>query len=288
MFAIRFLSVFFFILLIFRLEAVAQVAIDPKIDLTDTTQVHQLETMRGDLFIGRLITQEEQEITFLSNSGATIAFPASEVFAVTLFETPVEEDERPFHRYQDLFISPTAYNFAKGQKNYRNAQLILNRFDFGATDQYSIGVGTFLPFSVLLRSKWTTDSPSLFNFGVGLDLVFSVSGQEEQKRFVQFFTTTSIGIPQKHFNVGAAAIIDLRNNIASQYLFTVGGAFEIVSHFSILIDTIFIPQAEVKVLPGAGLSWAKGNNRADVGLFYFSDLVIQPVMVPGLAYSRSF
>lgn len=271
------------------LPLAGQVDLDRRIDLQDSTQVHLLETKRGDRFVGHLVEHVEDVYIFELNNGSRISFLTDEVESITLLREENSSNPIAHQWHEDLFITPTAFNYQKGQRYYRNTQLILNRFDFAASDNYSIGVGTFLPFSILVRSKLTTASSSLFNFGIGLDFIFSLNGKEDQKRFVQFFAVTTIGRPKRHFNFSAAAILDLRENIDSQYLLTAGGAFEVWENWSIIIDTILIPQSkDNSILPGAGLSWMNEKNRIDFGLFYFSDLIIEPVIVPGVAYGRSF
>ncbi len=285
----------FLILLHFSAALRSQEIIAPEVRPGDTSQLHLLATERGDRFIGNLFYIQPPELGFRLRAGDTLFFDLSAVKGVDIIS---EEDYQLMKKprrygasglYQDLFISNTAYAPPRGSRQFRNTQLAWNHIDFAATDHYSIGTGYVLPFFLVVRMRLASSSERLFNIGAGINFLFSLSPEPEFPRTAHIYVATTLGERDKYFNLNAGYAVGLKSNSDSQFLISLGGAFRLAGPWSVIIDTLYLPELnEGKLYPGLGVSYARNNNRLDLGYFFFTTFSTRVVNSPGIGYSRSF
>ncbi|MCI5084028.1 MAG: hypothetical protein MRY78_20180 [Saprospiraceae bacterium] len=292
----KLLKIFFPVLFsLIQVALVAQTKISPDINLRDKQQLHQLVTNRGDQFLGRILYLDGNKVRFELNSGSIITYKLEEISELAVINRETEEitDEQFFYPFSELFISRTAFNLSQGQKQFQNSQLILSRFDFAATDNYSIGVGYIMPYSLLLKSKIATNNESFFNFAAGLDFVFGLSGEETSQRLFHFYGVTTIGNRSNFINISPGIVIPLRtpentSRVRTPLFISIGGVFSVSEQWKVIVDTLYLDQLDRSWYPGIGLSFLLGRNRFDGGLFYFSDFISEPVSAPGVGYMITF
>lgn len=285
---------FLLLFLAFAVPIFAQKVSD-KINLRDKEQQHKLISSRGDQFIGRILYLDSNKVRFELNSGSIITYKLKEVEELGVVNEIKEDyyDDQFYYPFSELFVSKTAFNLGRRQRQFQNAQLLLSRLDFGATDNYSIGIGYVMPYTLLLKSKISTNDPNrFFNYGAGIDFMFGLSGPKTSRRLIHLYTVASVGKSNNFFNISTGISIPLRstNNtrVKTPLFMSIGGLFSLSDKFKIIVDTLFIDRLEQSLYPGIGISWLVDRNRFDIGLFYFSDFISDPVSAPGVGYLRSF
>jgi hypothetical protein len=285
---------FLLLFLAFAVPIFAQ-KVSAKINLRDKEQQHKLISSRGDQFIGRILYLDSNKVRFELNSGSIITYKLEEIEELGVVnETEEDEyDDQFYNPFSELFISKTAFNLGRRQKQFQNSQFLLNRLDLGATDNYSIGVGYVMPYTLLLKSKISTNDPNrFFNYGAGIDFMFGLSGPRTSRRLIHLYTVASIGKSNNFLNISTGLSIPLRstNNtrVKTPFFMSIGGLFSLSEKFKVIIDTLFIDRLDQSWYPGIGISWLVDRNRFDLGLFYFSDFISDPVSAPGVGYLRSF
>ncbi len=118
---------------------------------TDTTQLKQttpqrwlVETKDGNTIQGVFLGQTEDGIRLLTDSTGEITIPMSAVKSFRIL------DERNFVKGEYWFdnpnqtrylFSPSAFSLKKGEAYYQNTYLLLNSFNYGLTDRFTIGGG---------------------------------------------------------------------------------------------------------------------------------------------------
>ena len=288
----KFYWLFLLFFVIGTIQLSAQAKISSKINLRDKAQVHRLLTIRGAQFIGRILYFDSNKVRFEISTGSIITYPIEDVKELGLANESRNSFEQEFFtQFPELFISRTAFNPKRKQKHLRSTQVLLNTLDFGATDNYSIGVGYLVPYSIILKSKLTTTRESLFNYGLGLDFVIGLADEDQSRRLLNVYGVTSVGTKRNFFNFSAGVVIPLRSKnrqLDTPIFLSFGGLFSINDYLKVIADIIYLEDGDPKIRPGVGLSWLHGLNRLDIGVFYFSDFIINPVTSPGIGYTWNF
>ncbi|MCX2738765.1 hypothetical protein [Pontibacter anaerobius] len=118
---------------------------------TDTTSTQQpapqrwlVETKDGSVFQGVFLGQNEAGIRLMTESAGEVTIPMSKVKSFRIL------DERNFKDGEYWFenpnatrylFSPSAFSLRKGEAYYQNTYLVLNSFNYGITDRFTIGAG---------------------------------------------------------------------------------------------------------------------------------------------------
>jgi hypothetical protein len=186
----------FFILLCFEKGAVAQT--DTIQTQTTTPQRWIVETKDGNTIQGIFLGQSEAGIRLLTESTGEITIPMSAVKNFKILE------ERNFVKGEywfdnpnatRYFFSPSAFSLKKGEAYYQNTYLLINSFNVGITDRFTLGGGfeiisTFTgqpiffitpKYTFPINDKWragtgilyvnSTISDSFDGFGAGYGIV---------------------------------------------------------------------------------------------------------------------
>ena len=118
---------------------------------TDSTQTQQptrqrwlVETTDGTVLQGIFLGQNEAGIRLLTDIAGEVTIPMSKVKSFKVL------DERNFKNGEYWFenpnatrylFSPSAYSLRKGEAYFQNTYLVLNSFNYGVTDRFTIGAG---------------------------------------------------------------------------------------------------------------------------------------------------
>lgn len=136
-----------------------------------------VETNDGSVFQGTFLGQSEAGIRLLIESAGEITIPMSAVKSFRIL------DERNFRNGVYWFenpnatrylFAPSAYSLRKGEAYYQNTYLVLNSFNYGITDRFTIGAGFELlsTFSgepiFFITPKYTFPISEKWNAGVGV------------------------------------------------------------------------------------------------------------------------
>lgn len=264
------------------------------INLSDTTQLHILETKRGDRFVGRIASIENTEIYFLFRNESPLQFKFQEIAQVWVVgEIPPDEKkgqksnaefDPTFYAPEYLLYSATAFSFPKGGGTYRNTDLLWNVVDFGVTDNFSFGGGVVIPILFAFRAKGT--------FGIGEKVRFGFG----QNTFIPFvpdvasathlFAVSSVGQADRFLNISFGYWLNWQDTSELSIVFTGGGGFNITENWRIIIDIFYMNDPDVNVLPSLMLSWVSGKNNVDFGFINLPETDIP--LLPAISYQRRF
>lgn len=298
---------------------------DPKEDITNEPEVFEdaedtdgklyvLTTKRGDRFVGNVKTYEGENVIFELENGSNLTFNQDEVQSiVTKSEAETGRlpgltyayEEIPMSGYQDLFLSSTAFNFPRGETEYRNIEVFYNSIDHGVSDNFSIGFGV-IPLLIAnvvdLKTKLTFDIGEFVHLGVDAHVVagFLLVDAGENWGAGLLRGNASVGTPEKFINFGygkwAPFNMDVLDTKAD--FFTVGSAFRIGEKGRIFGDLIYVSEEDDfdfdndnYTMLMLGGSWFNKKNRVDFGLFTIPDTgngANDTVVFPIAGYARKF
>lgn len=287
---------FFLLFYLFQLPAIDGQVFSEKINLSDPTQMHILETKRGDRFVGRITKIENTEIYFLFRNEDPLQFKFQDVLRVWVAgEVPPgnqgnnkREEEKEvdptYYPPEYLLYSATAFNFPKGGGTYRNTDLLWNVVDFGISDNFSFGGGVVIPVLFTFRAKGTFEIAPKFRFGFGQNTFIPFVPDTESAS--HFFGVASLGQAERFLNFSFGYWLNWQNTENLSLVFTGGGGFNITENWRILIDIFYMSDPDVGVLPSLMLGWSNGKNNVDFGFLNVPETDI--VLLPAISYQRRF
>ncbi len=159
--------------------AYSQTIISEDIDFADTSQVHLLQTDRGDVLIGRLERIENDSFYFqLRGTENIIAFRLNTVRAVWPAEGEKPELGSPSGKARtregkrrippatnQMIYSATALPFA-GDGSYRNTLILWNQADYQPSEHISFGGGMLVPVLFMIRAQTQVSFSEFVHAGI--------------------------------------------------------------------------------------------------------------------------
>jgi hypothetical protein len=111
-----------------------------------------IELKNGKTVGGQLIQKSETEVSIATTDLGQVTIPWSTIKSMNMVakeETVRLANPQP-SRY---FFAPSAIPLKKGDKYYQNALFLLNSFQAGITDHFSLGAGILVPFAIYITPK---------------------------------------------------------------------------------------------------------------------------------------
>ena len=194
------------ILLVISLKA--QEALSP-----DTTKIYRIETRDGNVFTGRILSEDQQAVSIATDKLGTIRIPVGDISSRVLLKgvkTEGGEFWLPNPQSTRYFWAPNGYGLQKGEAYYQNIWVFYNQFSWGITQHFSMSLGMiplFLfagaPTPIWAVPKFSISiSEDKLNLGTGA-LVGTVLG-ENAGVFGLLFGTATFGSRDKNFSFGLA------------------------------------------------------------------------------------
>lgn len=130
-------------------------------------EMHELLLKDGSRLFGRIERENDKEVVFRTQSGASITAARAEIVSLRLVKGRVERGEfvrADMHRSR-LFFAPTGRSLEKGQVSVGVFEFIAPFVQVGVTDNFSIGGGTPLIFGIedFDRPFWITPKYRVLN-----------------------------------------------------------------------------------------------------------------------------
>lgn len=297
------LSFSFLFLFTFNTEKVNAQVISAKIVVGDSTQVHELNTLSGDRFVGLVTKIENTTITFLFQKKIELTFDFSEVQSLqlqsessrigydnrkTIGGRPAElalarrrkwENRRNepvlVRGTENLFVSPTAFTFGRGKGEFRNTMVVYNQIEFGVGDYVNLGfdIMPLFAFNVFAgRIKVGLSPTEYFHIAAGGNLFitnepFNFGIRDETRGATHTYGVATIGDRDKHLNVGVGYGFPFDPEFtqgASTLSF--GGAFRFAERWKATLDFLIIGDQTNNDFYNVGVSWFDNYNRWDFGV----------------------
>lgn len=263
------------------------------IDLTDSAQMHILETKRGDRFVGRITKIENTEIYFLFRNESPLQFKFQDVLRVWVAgdlppgrQGNKDDDafDPTFYPPEYILYSPTAFSYPRGGGTYRNTDLLWNVVDFGVTDNFSIGGGAVIPLLFALRLKGTFEIAPKFRFGFGQNTF--IPFVPDAASATHLFAVGTVGQAERFLNLSFGYWLNWEDTNNLSLVFTGGGGFNISDNWRLLIDVFYMSDPDVGVMPSFMLSWTNSRNSVDFGFINVPDTDVP--LLPAISYQRRF
>jgi hypothetical protein len=117
----------------------------------DSTYV-RLELKNGKTIGGQLIQKSETEVSLSTSDLGKVTIPWSTIKSMNMVAKE-ETDRLANPQPSRYFFAPSAIPLKKGDKYYQNALFLLNSFQAGITDHFSLGAGILVPFAIYITPK---------------------------------------------------------------------------------------------------------------------------------------
>jgi hypothetical protein len=240
----------------------------------DTTETYRIETVDGNVFIGELISETEDQVTVRTESAGDITISRVKISKMTVIKNkPMREDE-----YWHKNPQPTRYLFStnalgikKGQGYYQNTWILFNNVNYGVTNNFSMGAGTvplFL-FGVGSTPFWVMPKLSIpvaddaMHFSAGA-LIGGVIGEDSGSAGLLYGTGT-VGDADRNATLGVGYGYG-GGDIASTPLINISGMYRTGQNFYLISENYFVPGTDATGLVSFGVRWAPENFAVDFAL----------------------
>jgi hypothetical protein len=276
-----------------------------ELNLSDTAQIHRIETQRGDVFLGRITKIENTDVRFLFNENIELTFQLSDLKEITVI-TPEKAGEK--HRYDEsrkefvrkeqalhghergLYL-PTGFMLRKGEAEYRNIAVFYNSIDVGVSDNLNLGIGG-IPmllanlFHLKMRVGGSIGEYVHLSLNANGYLGFAIASDVAAGAFGS--GAISIGKPDRHLTLGAGyGILGDEFNRDNAIILQAGGSYRFREKFRMFGELIFPASNASGLLFSGGMSWLIDQNRLDFGLSFIGiDRTAFPF--PFVAYGYRF
>lgn len=260
------------LLLLMFVGAIAQLSaqrIEGRLNLSDTTQVHQLILKDGSVIVGRLKTMHAETWEF-KYSGKVEQIPTNKIDRLKVLDkgktdgdndVVVMEPANPTNNgNSEVIITPTAMPLEKGKIFYETIWGYYHYVEYGLGKGFSIGGGGALPI-LATRLRWGTPLGKLIHVGVSntnyssFGVLFNGSGSQSSASFAGLGTlgiisgNVAIGKTNRYINIGAGTSYILTTEDgylsgSSLPIISVGGALPIGKRWALLSDNIILPVSQ--------------------------------------------
>jgi hypothetical protein len=128
-------------------------------DPIDSAKIHRIELNDGSVFIGNILQKDSENIVIRTSTIPKMEIPIKKIKSIenideSNFQNGIYWFPNP-HASRYLY-GPSAFSLKKGEGYYQNTYLLLNSFNVGITDNFSIGGG------LELISTFATRKPIFF------------------------------------------------------------------------------------------------------------------------------
>lgn len=183
-----------------------------------TRRCYTITLVDGTKLIGELIRQDSTEAVIKTKNLGQVTVKADQITSMVAVGTdasgrPAEENGTV--GYPNLFpqymhLTPTAYQAERGKGYFRNSLVYITQFDYGITDNWSVGAGffTIIPSALFsLNTKVSVPVSKTVRLGVqgqyiiGNDLF---DNAQFGTSYLQGIAT--IGTPQRNVTVGIGSV----------------------------------------------------------------------------------
>jgi hypothetical protein len=212
----------------------------------DSTYV-QLELKNGKLIKGQLIQKSDAEVTVATQDLGKVTLAWSTIKSMNMISKD-GNDRTPNPHPSRYFFAPSAIPLKKGEKYYQNALFLVNSFQVGLNDHFSIGGGLVIPFALFITPKigyqvsekvhvgggilFATSLIRGLNFGVGTGYGSVTYGTKEHN------LTLNAGLGAYNENTGFGRD-DYNWKFAKNPLFTFSGMTRISNRIMLITENWF-------------------------------------------------
>ena len=275
---------FLFIFSFFSLNLYAQLTVEEE----SLERLVKVTMINGEVYKGYLVRDDEVAVILKTNIGHITLPPESVKSVKPAFF--LDNKEYPNLHIDRYFLLPTARPIEKGKGSYYNALISINEFNYGLTNNLSIGgginffIGGIPTWYVNPRYGIELSDKSYVSIGA---IVLFVSGVD-----FNYIPFTSITIGRKESNVSFA--FGYRTLLSGEDEYSVlgfSGMHRLGKRISFISENYFssFTSDDPIIIVVQGIRWFKNKNAIDFGLYNFYRLGSRDFAVfPHFGYSRIF
>jgi len=285
------------------------IKVDEGFNIKQENQIHIIFTKRGDQLTGHVDSLNEKTIFFTMNEQSVFALDREDIEKIEVhfkgYIRKMDYKDEPVYRkikvfegedyilaQNRLYASPTGFGIKKGETEYRGILAFINNFDYGVSDNFSIGLG-FYPLIganvINARVNLSTDLGQFFHVSGNAQFFYNFGGIGNPRGDYGYVLggAMSIGSPKFFLNIGYnrwRAGVETRTNFGFRDdgrktdMVSFGGSFKIKSSFRGWIDImihrdatrgeeIFFSNYDGFTHITFGGSWFNRLNKVDFGFF---------------------
>lgn len=307
-----------------------------ELSIDDDTQVHILELNNGDKVIGKIISIENTTVKFENNASLKVQkfelFEIQKITSLDKIENANLEEQSKYEEKKEmkklntfpsmpigshrLFYSETGFCLPQGTSEYQTIYGLAHLFDFGLSDNITLGTGITYPGYIMLHLKFNYISGYLHpKLRAGFD--FQIAGKPQRafnpfegkeevgwNGFFRINTYFSYGTPDRNVYLGFTLmpIFEPFDSFDSGIIsFNFGGTVRIAPKWKIIYENVFgFLDNNIGVtgfFSGLGVNYFNAKNSFKVALhptpnFPFFSFPIgelnQVAALPFFSYSRYF
>jgi hypothetical protein len=204
----------------------------------------------GITYVGSILERDQWEMIILTDEGTKITVSLSNVQDIRVIpKSQIHNGEYWFPNPNDsrYFFAPSAFNLKKGEGYFQNIYLFINSFNYGITDNFSMGIGfeffsTFVSDGVLdpiyfLTPKYSMQVSNNVRVGVGVlygKLTDDIGG------FGVGYGLVTYGNPEHNATLGLGfGIFD--GKFSTEPVITFSGMTRISRKMSLVTENWFFP-----------------------------------------------
>ncbi len=268
--------------------------IAPDLSIGDTTQIHILETKKGDTFVGRTLSIENLDISFLFNNRDTLHFKLAKLTSLRVYdptkpskkETKAQEEaqteEELYSQWaqeeieipgtEKVFLTPSAFTLKKNQWEYRNVGVFLNSLEHGIHDHISIGIDIIPLIEINIigaKAKVSLDISDKIHLGAGVRLHYVTFAFEESTTLTSYYASATFGSREKFFNFSYGLISSEEIGQETAQSYSLGGSLRVSKQWKLVGDSFFSTLRDSEEFPTfiyLGASYFGHKHRLDFGL----------------------
>jgi hypothetical protein len=254
---------FILFLIIWPLEAFSQ--------QTDTTSyTYQIELIDGSVLIGKIMSEDEHTIQFLTNSNIEMSIPVEQVRKKERISGRIVKGQlwRSDPNRTRLFFAPTGKALKAGQGYFSVYEIFFPTVAVGITNYIAVAGGISLfPGSseqlLYLAPKVTPVQADKFDLSAGV-LLLKIPDEDETAGIVYGVSTYGTENSALTLGIGFAFA---GGEFADKPVFALGGEIRVGRYVKLISENWLIPNSDVQVI-SAGIRFFGENLAADFALIH--------------------
>lgn len=230
-----------FVLLISNSEIFAQ-------DYADTTRTTKpvptvtIKTKDGTRLRGKIIKNDGKTYTIQTQNLGIVSIPSENVMYIQQNDLQaISESNEMFEPLSNTsyLANQSGFNLKKGDVRYTNIYIVANSFNFGLTNNFSVGVGfvTTAPTILTAVAKYTFKTSEKVRFGLSGTYIFS-SGFANSVGFGAIGAVGTFGTDTKNISVGATWGASQGNVFSGRPAFQLSGITRVSRRVALTMDNL--------------------------------------------------
>lgn len=255
----------------------------------DTASSVRVEMLDGTVLLGKIKSRGEGILSLTTLSGVEASVPVSQIREMTPIDiTSIHKGEYWFEnpnatRY---LFGPSAFNLKKGEGYYQNTWLLLNSFNYGITDYFSIGGGIEListfngspSFILTPKVGFRTGEKTALGGGV---LLVNVGDFFDSNRLGIAYGVITRGTPNRNITAGVGwGFVD--GEFSAKPIITFSGLTRVSKKVALLSENWIIPGDSYYPLFSYGVRFF--SEKLAVDLAFVNNPDIASEIIVGIPY----